>query len=128
MSIDIVRGELERLFSLDELMALSSDLLGLAPAEIGGAASKASFARALTDRCVEIDAVAALLDAVLASRSEADPRFRELVQKGFVPEDDLKVGDKFGPFSITKKIGEGPRAVIYTAQKEGAGDRTLKVF
>ena len=61
MSIDIVRGELERLFSLDELMALSSDLLGLPAAEVGGAASKASFARALTDKAVEIDALEALI-------------------------------------------------------------------
>ena len=87
MSIDIVRGELERLFSLDEMMALSSDLLGFAPSDIGGAASKASFARALTDRCLELDAVEALLDAVLASRTEVDPRFRELAQKGLsLPE------------------------------------------
>ena len=34
MSIDIVRGELERLFSLDEMMALSTDLLGFDPTEI----------------------------------------------------------------------------------------------
>src|SRR4051794_31112399 len=74
MSIDIVRGELERLFSLDELLALSSDLLGFDPAEVGGSASKASFARALTDRCVELHAVEALLEAVLASRKDIDPR------------------------------------------------------
>ena len=72
MTIDIVRGELERLFSLDEMMALSQDLLGFSASEIGGAASKASFARALTDRCLEVDAVEALLDAVLASRVEID--------------------------------------------------------
>src|SRR4051812_43046304 len=35
MSIDIVRGELERLFSLDEMIALSSELLGFEPSEIG---------------------------------------------------------------------------------------------
>ena len=67
MSIDIVRGELERLFSLDEMVALSTDLLGFDPKEIGGLASKASFARALTDRAAEVDAVEALVDAVLAS-------------------------------------------------------------
>jgi tetratricopeptide (TPR) repeat protein len=128
MSIDIVRGELERLFSLDEMMALSSDLLGMSPGEIGGAASKASFARALTDRCVELDAVEALLDAVLASRSEVDPRVRELGQKGLVlrPEEH-KAGDVFGHFTITKKLAEGPRAFVYGATKDGA-ERTLKIF
>ena len=128
MSIDIVRGELERLFSLDEMMALSADLLGLSPGEIGGAASKASFARALTDRCVEIDAVEALLDAMLASRTEVDPRVKELGVKGFTARpDELKAGDAFGPFTVTKRIAEGPRAFVYAATKEGA-ERTLKVF
>jgi tetratricopeptide (TPR) repeat protein len=128
MSIDIVRGELERLFSLDEMMALSSDLLGMAPTEIGGAASKASFARALTDRCVELEAVEALLDAVLASRTEVDPRVRELGQKGLVVRhEEMKAGDAFGPFIIGKKLAEGPRAILYAATKDGV-DRTLKVL
>jgi tetratricopeptide (TPR) repeat protein len=127
MSIDIVRGELERLFSLEEMMVLSSELLGFDPGEIGGAASKASFARALTDRCLELDVVEALLDAVLASRTEVDPRFRELGQKGLVRPEELKSGDAFGPYTISKKLGEGPRAIVYSAQKGGA-ERTLKVF
>ena len=127
MSIDIVRGELERLFSLDELMSLSNDLLGLPAADVGGVASKASFARALTDRALEIDAVEALVDAVLASRTEVDPRFRELGVKGVVVHEELKPGDKLGPFTIGKKLGEGPRAIVYSAQKDGL-DRTLKVF
>jgi tetratricopeptide (TPR) repeat protein/tRNA A-37 threonylcarbamoyl transferase component Bud32 len=127
MSIDIVRGELERLFSLEEMMALSGDLLGLAPADVGGIASKASFARALTDKALEIDAVEALVDAVIASRTEVDARFRELVQKGIVLPEELKAGDKVGPFTVVKKIGEGPRAIVYSATKDGA-ERTLKVF
>src|SRR6188768_2466137 len=127
MSIDIVRGELERLFSLDEMMALSQDLLGFTPDEIGGTASKASFARALTDRCLEVDAVEALLDAVLASRVEIDPRFKELGHKGIALAEELRAGDTFGRFTITKKLVEGPRALTYVATLDGA-DRTLKVF
>lgn len=96
MSLDIVRGELERLFSLDEMVALSTDLLGFDPKEIGGLASKASFARALTDRCAEVDAIEALVDAVLASRTEVDPRVKELAQKGHVRAEELKAGDTVG--------------------------------
>ena len=44
-------------------------------------ASKASFARALTDRCLEIDATEALIDAVLSARAEVDPRFKELMRE-----------------------------------------------
>jgi tetratricopeptide (TPR) repeat protein len=127
MTIDIVRGELERLFSLDEMMALSQDLLGFSPEEIGGAASKASFARALTDRALEVDAIEALLDAVLASRTEVDPRIRELGQKGLTLPEEIKAGETFGAFTITKKLGEGPRGFVYSATKDGV-ERTLKVY
>ena len=75
MDIEILRGEIERLFSLDELTALSRDLLGLDPEEVGGTSAKASFARALTDRCSQLDALDALVEAVIGSRTDADPRF-----------------------------------------------------
>jgi tetratricopeptide (TPR) repeat protein len=127
MSIELVRGELERLFSLEELIAMSSELLGFAPGEVGGAASKASFARALTDRCLELDAFGALIDAVVASRTEVDARVKELVTRGAGRPDDLKAGDKVGPFTITRKLGDGPRATVYSAKKDGA-DCTLKLF
>ena len=42
MDIEILRGEIERLLSLDELTALSRELLGLDPDEIGGTSAKAS--------------------------------------------------------------------------------------
>ncbi len=127
MSIDIVRGELERLFSLDEMMVLSKDLLGFDPTEIGGAASKASFARALTDLCLEADAVEALVDAVVASRTEVDPRVKDLGQKGLSRTEELKAGDKLGPFTVGRKLGEGPRAIVYAAKRDGA-DVVLKLL
>ena len=83
MDIEILRGEIERLFSLDELTALSRDLLGFDPHEVGGTNAKATFARALTERCVEVDAVDALVEAILGSRTNADPRLRDWNQKGF---------------------------------------------
>src|SRR5262249_45044807 len=127
MSIDIVRGELERLFSLDEMITLSSELLGFEPGEIGGAASKASFARALPDWCAEVDALEALLDAVIATRTEVDPRVRDLGQKGVGQPDELRAGEMLGPFQIIRKIGESPRAIVYAASQVGI-DRTLKVL
>lgn len=127
MSIDIVRGELERLFSLEEMLSLSSELLGIDPDELGGGASKASFARALTDRCVELDAIDALLDAVTASRGSVDARVRELGAKGVSLPEELNPGETFGDFTIGKKIGEGPRGIVYTATR-GDKDRVLKVI
>lgn len=128
MSIDLVRGELERLFSLDEMLALSSDLLGLDPKEVGGTASKASFARALTDRCLDQDASLALVDAMLASRSDViDSKMRDLLATGVTLPEELKQGDTFAGFTISKKLGDGPRGAVYVATKDGA-DHVLKVF
>jgi hypothetical protein len=127
MSVDIVRGELERLFSLDEMMALSADLLGLPPADVGGAASKASFARALIERCAELDAVDALVDAIVASRTEADARLRDLQSKRVAPAEELEPGETFGAFTIGKKLGESARSIVYSAKRDGV-DRTLKVL
>ena len=73
-TIDILRAELERLFSLDEMTSMSQSLLGLDPEEVGGAMAKASFARALTERCLDGDQLDALVDVILISRQGVDPR------------------------------------------------------
>ncbi|MFO0551680.1 MAG: serine/threonine-protein kinase [Polyangiaceae bacterium] len=127
MSIEIVRGELERLFSLEELLAISGDLLGFTPVEVGGTASKASFAKALVERCIEADAVAALLDAVVATRTDVDAKVRDLARTGVSTDPELKAGATIGSFTITKKLGDGPRATVYSAKKDGE-DRVLKVY
>ena len=44
---DLLRGELERLFDLDELKKLSDELLGIDPEQVGGTEGKGAFARAL---------------------------------------------------------------------------------
>ena len=46
-AIEVLQGELERLFELRELLQLSSDVLGFDPEHVGGTASKGAFARAL---------------------------------------------------------------------------------
>ena len=58
-NIEILRGELERLFSLEELTQMSERLLGLDPKEVGGSSAKGSFAKALTERCVDGDRIEA---------------------------------------------------------------------
>jgi hypothetical protein len=67
---DILRAELERLFELPDLLALSRDVLGFEPERVGGTAAKASFAGALTAHCLEHDAIEGLCDALLATRGE----------------------------------------------------------
>src|SRR6476620_3098101 len=97
-NIEILRGELERLYSLEELTHLSEKLLGLDPKEVGGASAKGSFAKALTERCVDGDRIEALVDVILASRSEVDPRVRDI--GGLLGADELPPGTELGPYVI----------------------------
>ena len=114
MEMEILRGELERLFSLDELTALSHDLLGFDPARVGGTAAKASFAKALTDLCSEVEAVDALIEAVLASRTDVSQQLKDFASA--TSKDELAPGATFGPFVIGKKLGEGAVGTTYTAK------------
>ena len=127
MSIDIVRGELERLLSLDEMKSLSAELLGLDPADVGGTVSKASFAKALVDRCAETGAIDALVVALVATRDDVDAKVQGLLKTGITRPEELKAGETIGPFTISKKLGEGPRGIVYLAKRDGI-DRVLKVI
>ncbi|RYE87650.1 MAG: hypothetical protein EOO75_14205 [Myxococcales bacterium] len=127
MEIDILRGELERLFSLEEMGTLSKMVLGLTPDEIGGDTATASFARALVERSRADDSLDALADAVVALRGEVDPKVREATVHGFPVADELPAGAKLGDFTITRKIGEGPLAHTYQARR-GEADVVLRVL
>ena len=117
-TIDILRGELERLFSLDEMTAMSKRLLALDPEEVGGGDAKATFARALTERCIDGDRVEALVDCILVSRREVDPRLRDVPALLGTP--DLAPGKVIGPFTVQRRLGDSELAVVYLAQKSGA--------
>ncbi|HEX9295928.1 MAG TPA: protein kinase, partial [Polyangiaceae bacterium] len=127
MDIEILRGEIERLFSLDELTALSRDLLALDPEKVGGTNGKAAFARALTDHCSQLDALDALVEAVIGSRADADPRLRDLSQRGFVSDETLGSGTMVGPFIIDRRLGEGGVGIVY-AVDHGGQAMILKVL
>ncbi|MCC7535336.1 MAG: protein kinase, partial [Deltaproteobacteria bacterium] len=121
--MDILRAELERLFSLDELKKLSSDLLGLDPEDVGGTAAKGAFARALVDRCAREDALEALADAVLLSSQQVDPRVHDVYVRR--PGADLAPGANVGPYRVVKKLGEGGIGTVYLAERgeDGASQR-----
>jgi tetratricopeptide (TPR) repeat protein/tRNA A-37 threonylcarbamoyl transferase component Bud32 len=115
---EILRGELERLFSLDEMTSMSQRLLGLDPADVGGATAKATFARALTEKCIDRDRLEALVDVILVSRHEVDPRVRDVA--GLLGTRDVAPGTTIGPFTVQRKIGESEVAVVYLTQRDGA--------
>jgi tetratricopeptide (TPR) repeat protein len=116
---DHLRSELERLFELDELKALSSNLLGLSPDEVGGAAGKATFARALVERVSEEGSTAALLDAMVFSK-------KGVKELDAASGEDLAAGTTLEGWKILKKLGEGGVGVTYLAEK-GSERAAVKV-
>jgi tetratricopeptide (TPR) repeat protein/tRNA A-37 threonylcarbamoyl transferase component Bud32 len=124
-TIDILRAELERLFSLDELTSMSQRLLGLDPEDVGGAAAKATFAQALTQRCLDRDRIDALVDVILVSRQGVDPRVRDVA--GLFGKEELIPGKTLGPYVVGRKLGESELSIVYTA-KHGDEERVLKVL
>ncbi|AKF09165.1 protein kinase domain-containing protein [Sandaracinus amylolyticus] len=115
-TIDILRGELERLFELDDMKQLSSDLLGIAPDEVGATSGKGAFARALVERCSADDALPALADAIVLVKKG----MKEGLDLYVAPSEELAAGTVVGGFKIQKKLGEGGIGVVYLAEK-GAG-------
>lgn len=119
MDNDTLRGELERSFEFEELSELSREILGMSPDDIGGAGSKADFARALVERCFDLDAVEALLDAAEASKPAFDKKVRDAVLRSLFEHQELLGGSTFGAYTISRKIGQGPVGTTYVAKVDG---------
>lgn len=116
---DLLRAELERLYELDELVALSRDILGFDPERVGGTAAKASFAGALTSHCVEHDAVEALCDVLLATRADVSAQVADIRLTGVSGDEELQPGGDFAGFTVARKLGEGRLAVSYVVERDG---------
>jgi serine/threonine protein kinase/lipopolysaccharide biosynthesis regulator YciM len=88
-------------------------LLGLDPEQVGDATAKASFAKALTERCVDDDQLEALVDVILVSKPAVDPRVRDIAT--LLGKQELS--GKVGPFSIVRKLGESELSFVYLARR-----------
>jgi tetratricopeptide (TPR) repeat protein len=118
MLVETLSAELERLFELPDLTRLSRDALGFEPEEIGGVATRASFARALAEQAVSSEAVEALLDAIALDRNGL-PGSLEAVRERAATSDALSPGDSIGEYMVTATLGTGPWATVYRARHEG---------
>ncbi len=127
VEMDILRAELERLFELDEIINLTSSVLGVDPEAVGGTAARGSFVRALTEYCLGADAIEALCDAVLASRDDVSPKLIQMRTQGVVEVDEIDVGKKLGDFQLVRKLGEGRLGISYLARRADA-DYRLKLL
>ncbi|MGE0787315.1 MAG: protein kinase [Sandaracinaceae bacterium] len=120
-TVDLLRGELERLFDLDGLMKLSDQLLGLDPNRVGGTEGKGAFARALVEHCRADDSLLALADALILSKDGVSDKINVLFDAH--PGEELKVGSEVGGFRVLKKLGEGGVGVVYLGEKKEGEDK-----
>jgi tetratricopeptide (TPR) repeat protein len=127
MITESLAAELEQLLSLSELTELSRGSLGLEPESVGGTAAKASFARALVQRCHKLDAIPALLDAVEATGKRLSAPLLKLKSDGLVLEPPLAPGNELGDLLIVEELGTSPTARVYRARREGE-DVRLRVL
>jgi serine/threonine protein kinase len=127
MITESLAAELEQLLTLNELTELSRASLGLDPESVGGTAAKASFARALVQRCLKLDAVPALLDAVEATGKRLSEPLQKLRGDGLVLEPTLGPGAELGEYLILEELGAGPTARIYRARRD-SDDVRLRVL
>ena len=125
-ALDLLQGELERLYDLDELLRLSADVLGFPPADVGSTSNKGAFARSLVGYCVDQDALAALVDAILLTSTRADSKLRDALKA--TSNGELTPGTQVGQLKILKKIGEGGLSIVYLAEGQGGEQAALKVI
>ncbi|HEX5661402.1 MAG TPA: protein kinase, partial [Polyangiales bacterium] len=110
---EFLQGQLERLFELEGMMALSSELLGVEPQEVGGTGAKGTFARALVRHCESHDGLLVLAEAIrLSAGAQEEPL--ELVPR---PQDELAAGSEVRSYRILKALESGPLAAIYLAER-----------
>ncbi len=119
MLVETLTAELERLFELPDLTRFSREALGFEPEDIGGVATRASFARALAEQAVASEAVDALLDAIAIDRHGL-PSSLESVRERAGTSDALAPGDALGGYTIIEKLGTGPWATVYRVRRDGA--------
>src|SRR5262249_30732613 len=75
--------------------------------------AKGSFALALTERCFDGDRLDALVDVILHSKKDVDPRVRDMAQ--LLGTDELTPGYQVGAFTVQRKIGESDLGIVYQA-------------
>lgn len=116
LNVELLSAELERLYDHGELEELSGSVLGLSPGALDRSGAKASLARSLAERCVEREAVEALLDAMQESRRDDVKALRGKNGVSAAPSESALHG---AGYTLVAPIGTGPNAAVHRAYHEG---------
>ena len=125
-ALDLLQGELERLYDLEAMLQLCSGTLGFDPEAVGGTGSRGTFARSLVGYCGAHEALPALVDAIVLTSQDADAGLRTSLKS--MANGELSAGTRVGSMKVLKKIGEGGLSVVYLAEGEGGKQTALKVI
>ena len=126
--VDLLSGEIERLFSTADMKALCVDYLNVDPAEAGIEDSTRSvFARKIVDYCSREDAIEALTDVVSTlKRGTTDPRLQQIYGKSIL-QNGFKPGAKVDGFIIEAPIEKDVLGQHYRCQGD-VDEKTFKLL
>lgn len=115
-TLSVLQGELERLFTMNELLDLSRSLLGFDPETFGGASiGKAAFVRRMVDHCERDQATIALADAVNLTKSGmVDPRLKQVYSASY--DEELAPGALVGPYEVVEAAGAFSLGRVYVGK------------
>ena len=122
--LDLLSGELERLFSSAEMKDLCVNYLDVDPSAQGlEDAAKSIFAKKIVSFCEKSEAVEAMAETILSlKKGTVDPRLQQFLHKGLSP-DDLKPETKLGEYWVQSKLGDNEIGAAYDCYQPELGQR-----
>jgi tetratricopeptide (TPR) repeat protein len=121
-TLNLLQGELERLYDIKELVQLCENLLGFDPEAqgfLGG--GKAALVRRIVERCQAQQATLALTDAVmLTKRDLVDPRLKK--PASLIDDEPLAAGTAVGAHQVVEARGAFPLGQVYNVRRVLPGE------
>ncbi len=118
--LDLLSGEIERLFSSSEMKELCTTYLGVDPSSHGiEDTAKSVFAKRIVEYCNRNDLAEAVADAVLALKKTAvDPRLQQALNSES-PKEPLRSGVEFNEYVVDSFLGEDEIGENYSCRQPG---------
>lgn len=118
-ALDLLTGEMERLFSGPEMKELCATYLEIdADAEGISDGSKSVFARKLVSYCAQNNSTEALVDVIFAlKKGLADAGLRQFYEKSFTTE-ELVGGVSISGYIVKEKLSTDSIGTIYSCESE----------